>query len=236
MELSEEIDALATRTLATLEACHDYYTYTKRVWRLMQKDVGEGRTFTFRNLMTGTRVNERELAARAGLYVTSYLRSATFQQFVSCFEDFVFGLLRHWLTAFPHSLTKRQIDFGSILRARDKTAIILVIVEKELNELKYERVSDWFAYMNRLVKLDCPTNEEIEQIAEIKASRDILVHNAGLVNSLYVSKAGPRARYREGENLDLPEIYHRESWEMIRRIIREVAVAAVAKARPKLPE
>ena len=48
-----------------------------------------------------------------------------------------------------------------------------------MNELKYEPLREWFAAINRAVKLDCPTGYEIDALAEIKAARDLLEHNAG---------------------------------------------------------
>src|SRR3954451_15357341 len=70
MALADDIRNLASRTVSALNASHDYYTYTKRVWRLLSQIVKEGRTFTFRNLTTGTTVDEKVLLGRAGLYVT----------------------------------------------------------------------------------------------------------------------------------------------------------------------
>jgi hypothetical protein len=228
--LADEIRALTTRTLAALQASHDYHTYTKRVWRLFQQVVKEGRKFTFRNVATGTRVDEQALRGRAQLYVTDYLAPATFQHFVSLFEDFFFGLLRCWLAAYPSSLSRKQVEVGAVLKAPDKSAIVLAVVDRELNELKYDRLADWFAYLERLAGLGCPTADEIAGLAEIKASRDILVHNNGIANATYVSKAGTRARYHDGEELEIPEQYHRASWEVINKAVRDVSAAAIAKA------
>ena len=230
MALSDEVRALASRTLSALDASHDYYTYTKRVWRLLTEVVKEGRQFTFRNLTTGTTVDEKALLARAQLYVTEYLMSSTFQHFVSLFEDFFFDLLRCWLVAYPGSLSRKQVEFGTILKAPDMAALVLSVVEKELNDLRYERVADWFAYLDRLAKLGCPTAGEIETLAEVKASRDILVHNKGIANATYVSKAGSRARYRPGDRLELPEQYHRDSWETIKKVVQNISDAAIKKA------
>ena len=229
MALDDEIQALATRTVSALEASHDYYTYTKRVWRLLQQVVKEGRTFSFRNLTTGTRVDENVLLGRAQLYVTDYLVASSFQHFVSLFEDFVFGLLRSWLAAYPAGLSSKQIDMAAVLAAPDKGAIVLLIVDKELNDLKYKRLAEWFAYLDRLANLGCPTGDQIEQLAEIKASRDVLAHNNGIVNSTYVTKSGNRARYQNGEKLEIPEPYHRESWELIRKVVRDLSAAALGK-------
>src|SRR5438105_9283931 len=138
MALADEIQALVSRTPSALDASHDYYTYTKRVWRLLQQIVQEGRKFTFRNLTTGTRVDEQVLLGRAQLYVTDYLTSSTFQHFVSLFEDFFFGTLRCWLAAYPGSLSRKQVEMSAVLKAPDKGAIVLAVVDKELTELKYE--------------------------------------------------------------------------------------------------
>ena len=140
-------------------------------------------------------------------------------------------MLRFWLAAYPASLSKKQVEIGAVLKAPDKSAIILTVVEKELNELKYERLVDWFAYLERLANLDCPIADDVEKLAEIKASRDILVHNNGIANATYVSKAGTRARYKDGEKLEIPEHYHRASWETINKVVRDVSAASTGKVR-----
>jgi hypothetical protein len=229
MDLAKEIRELAGRTQESLNSSHDYFVHTKRVWQLMRETVNEGRRFSFQNKLTGTDVDERELVARSRRYLKTYLRSATFQHFVALFEDFFFDFLRLWLTAYPGSLSKKTLEFSTVLKAADKGAIVLHVVDKELNEIKYERVADWFAYLDKLARLDCPTPAEIVQFAEIKAARDILVHNKGVVNATYVEKSGSRARFRAGERLEMPEPYHRESWELIKKLIAEIATAALAK-------
>ncbi len=56
------------------------------------------------------------------------------------------------------------------------------------------------------------------------------VHNKGIANKSYESKAGKLARFHEGERISIPEHYHRETWELIRKIISDVSNAAIAKA------
>lgn len=230
MPLADDIRALQTRTTTELDASHDYFTFSMRVWDSMQRAVRDGARFRYNNPSTGTRVNQTQLVARSGGYIAQNLLPSTFQHFVSIFEDFVFDLLRLWLSAYPRSLSRKQLEFGVVLDAPDRAALIQRVVDRELNELKYERLADWFAYLERLVNLGRPTADEIEALSEIKASRDILVHGRGVANAIYVSKAGKRARCAAGEQLDLPERYHRESWGLIRRVSHEVAEAAIARA------
>jgi hypothetical protein len=232
MPLSDDVQALADRTLSALDATHDYYTYTKRMWRLLQQVVKEGRRFSFRNMATGTRVDEQGLFGRVPGYIADHLLSSTFQDFVSRFEDFFFDLLRLWLAAYPGSLSRKQVEMGIVLRAPDKTAIIASMIDKEVNELKYERVGDWFEYLHRLAHIQASA-AEMEKIAEIKASRDILVHNNGMANAMYVAKSGNLARFQDGERLRISETYQQESWSTIQNVIADLAAAAITKASPK---
>jgi len=231
MALSNDIRDLADRSLAELDDCHNYFTDTKAVWRLLQQQVKKkDLRFRIRNITTGKTIDQEDLPGLAQHYVTDYLLGSTFQHFVSLFESFFFDLLQLWLTYYPRSLSNRQVPFGEILDAPDKDAVTVAIVERKLNELRYERVADWFAYLDEIMRLACPASGTIEALAEIKASRDILVHNKGIVNTVYLSKAGSHARYADGERLEIPPAYHEESWRTIRSVIRELSDAAIMKA------
>jgi hypothetical protein len=230
MALSDDIKNLRDQILVDLTAAHDYYTDTKSAWRMVKKVISAGRRMTVRSTTTGTVTTQAELSLKARGYVTRQLAEATFQQFVSIFENFYFDLLRLWLTAYPRSLGKKTVDFKTILELPDKDAITGFVVGKELNEVLYERPSEWFAYLEDKAKLGCPTANEIDRIAEAKASRDVLVHNKGVANKTYESKAGNLARFHDGERIDITEPYHRETWELIRKIVTDVSDAAIAKA------
>jgi hypothetical protein len=49
------------------------------------------------------------------------------------------------------------------------------------------------------------------------------------VNPIYLAKAGGKARFQDGERLELPEQYHRTSWELVKTVVRNLGTAA-AKA------
>ena len=229
MAVSDGIQALRDQVLADLAAAHDYYTDTKTAWRLVHKVIAAGHTITIRNMTTGTVTTQVELAAKARGYVAVQLTEATFQQFISVFENFYFDLLRIWLTAYPKSLGKKMVEFKTILELPDKDAITGLVVRKELNEVLYERPTEWFTYLEDKAKLGCPTADEIEHIAEAKASRDVVVHNKGIANKTYESKAGNLARFHEGDRISIPEHYHRATWELIRKVVSDVSNAAIAK-------
>lgn len=229
MALADELKTLGDRVLAELDAAHDYYVDTKVAWNIVGETVTQGRNFINRNAATGTTTDQTELVEKSREYVKR-LAEATFQQFVSIFESFFLDLTRLWLMAYPQSLSGKKVDFQSVLDAPDKDAIKLLVINKELNDVTYDRPSGWFKYLDDKAKLGCPTADEIERIAEIKAARDVLVHNRGVANKTYEAKAGNLARFRDGQRIDISEPYHRECWELFRKVTADMADAALGKS------
>jgi hypothetical protein len=230
MGLANDIESLRDRVLADLSAAHDYYADTQIAWRIVHNAVQVGAKFTHRNRATRTVSTQADLAAKARGYVKVQLAEATFLQFMSIFEDFFFDLCRLWLLSYPQNLFGRKVDFKAIWESPDKDALALLVVNKELNEVLYERPTGWFAYLEDKVKLGCPTADEIDRIAEAKASRDVLVHNRGIAGKTYELKAGTLARCKEGTRIDISERYHRATWELLRKVVADISNASIAKA------
>ena len=231
MALADEIASLRDRVLADLNTAHDYYTDTKIAWNIVSRAIAEGRTFSIRNMTTGTVTTHAELAGKSRGYVAEQLTEATFQQFIAIFENFFFDHMRLWLMAYPKNLSGKKVDFEDVLDAPDKDAITSQVVARELNEILYKRPAEWFRYLEDKAKLGFPTPDEIAKIAEAKASRDVLVHNRRMASMTYESKAGKLARYKDGQQIDIPEHYHRETWELIRKVVTDLANAAIAKVQ-----
>jgi hypothetical protein len=230
MPLSADIAALRDQVLGDLAAAHDYYTHTKEAWRAVQLYAASGAAVEFLNSHTGTTVSAADLPARAQFYVTEYLASATFLQFVSLFEDFLLGLIRLWLRAFPQRLEKRTVRAAVVFGAKDIEEVREQVIQQQVLDLAYRSLPDWFAFLSGLVNLNHPGKDEVERLAEIKASRDVLVHNRGVANAIYVERAGARKRFAAGAKLEIQEPYHLECWGLVRKVVSEVAADALAKA------
>ena len=229
MLVIQRFQALRDRALNELSAAHDYYVDTKMAWRIVQEVIREGRVFTIRNMTTGSITQELQLATKARDYVTEDLAKSTFQQFVSIFEYFVFDFLRCWLVAYPQSLNSRTLPFKDVLDSSDKEEITLLVVNKELNEIAYDRPREWFAYLESRARLGCPSPREIELIGEAKACRDVLTHNRGIANKIYETKAGDAKRFCSGERLEISEQYHGDTWELFRKVISDLTTAVEVK-------
>lgn len=229
MDLDGKIQGLRDRVLMELNVAHDYYLDTSIAWILVEKMVESGYKFTIRNRATGSVTSQADLVSKAIGYVDKQLAEATFLQFVSHFEIFIIDLLRLWLVEYPRSLSNKNVLFKQVLDAPDKDAIVVLMVEKEINELLYERPTAWFDYLEEKLKLDRPRADVIERIAEAKATRDVIVHNRAIVNKIYEFKSGRFARFKNGDSIEIDEEYHRETWNLIRDIVDEISRAAIRK-------
>lgn len=240
MQLSERITELRDASLSALDDTHDFFAHTKALWRLAQVESKRGKRFTFRNRVTGTTVTHEDLPTLAQKYVTQYMASATLQQLISRFEEFVFAFLREYYCAFPRSLSAKELTLQAVLDHPSTSDVVLTVVERHLRELAYEGLQDWFAAVERIAAIGCPDSATIDRLKEAKASRDVLVHNNGIANPLYVDRSGLAARFKPGEALDVSEGYLRETHERLRDTINNMADAAIAKlskrTKPKTRE
>ena len=107
------------------------------------------------------------LIALAPHYIRIYLATFTFRQFVSVFEDFIFNFLHRILLHNPWQFAKSQMEFEVVLKAADRDEILSGMIHKQLNELKYESLREWFAALEKAVGLGCPSEDEMDTLAEI---------------------------------------------------------------------
>lgn len=229
MSIADDLQTIAERSNRDLDSAHDFFVHSQTVWQSFQLLVSSGHTISTVNAVTGTAIDEAGLLRLAPHYAHHYLATFTFRQFVATFESFFFAFFHRLLQHNPWSYGKSQLDLDTVLKARDRDEVIAGVLLKQLNELKYGKIRDWFDALNKAVKLDCPADDDVDALTEIKATRDILEHNAGVVNDLYLRKAGKRARYVAGERIEINEEYHLASWLLIKKVVADLTAAAVSR-------
>ncbi len=166
-------------------------------------------------------INPYELPHRLEQAKNSYLLLLVHQQQVAIFENSFFDILRTLFIDQPLRLPnkQRQIEYSIIINAQDKDEIIFALIEKEINEIKYKNVKDWFKYLENLVSKYKITDSDLGRIAEAKATRDLFAHNAGIVNEIYLQKAGNFARFKIGESVSVEGDYMRDTWVVFSRVL-----------------
>jgi hypothetical protein len=230
MPLRSDVEAVRDRSLDALVEAHDHLEFSRQLWRdVLATTRRPGQPLVLSNPVTGSRATGAALLAVVAASLNSYLPSASIQQFVSVAETFLADLVRLWVTAYPFHF-RTPVDVQTIITAPDKAAILEAMADVYVGSLAYKTPREWFKQLNAIVALGVPTDAQIDAFAELKATRDVFVHNRGMANETYVRKAGVLARASDGQPIDLPDPYVHQAWRLCQSIVTDVGTAAAARA------
>jgi hypothetical protein len=251
MPLPEDIRGLADEILRRLRESHDFYVHTLQAWRVVQQLALMGHPVGLVDTATGQHLPPSDLDTMAQRYVTVHLPESVFKGLSGLLEDWVLGLTRLWLKAHPEDLDldydsstgrtrkKKQeevrIALSQVLHSPDRDAILSAEIERVVRELTYERPDKWFRYLERRLSLGCPDERQKAALYEIKAARDVMEHNRGVVNRDYFNKAGATARYSEGQLVQVDEPYLLACFTLLREVVEAMVAAAVPVASGLAP-
>jgi hypothetical protein len=252
MPLSIDIRSLADQIVNRLDEAREFYVHSRQAWRLVQQLARKGRPVGIVDLATKRQLPTGDLESRAQKYVTVQLAESTFRELSSLLEDWILGLIQLWLTAYPEDIDlsfdpatgKRrgkkqeevQIPLSRLLHLRDCGAVLDGVIERIVRDLTYERPEKWFQYIDNRLHFGCPDTNQRTRLYEMKAARDCLEHNRGVINQDYLNKARTAARYAEGEHIQIDEPYLMGCFALLRDVTVSMAGAAVGIASgPKPP-
>lgn len=134
-------------------------------------------------------------------------------QIVTIIECLLNDLLFEVILKCPEKIDKKQIEVKRILKANSFEELKRDIIYSVVNELSYRSPQEYarefekYAFINLL---ECPA---YQRYIEVKATRDVLIHNKGIANRIYVSKSGMFARVNSGVEMPVDDIYFMESYE-----------------------
>jgi hypothetical protein len=104
MPLSDDIRSLADQVLVRVDEAREFYVHSRQAWRLVQQLARKGRPVGIVDLATKRHLPTGDLESRAQKYVTVQLAESTFRELSSLLEDWILGLIRLWLTAYPEDM------------------------------------------------------------------------------------------------------------------------------------
>ncbi|HYC50109.1 MAG TPA: hypothetical protein VEB19_03270 [Gemmatimonadaceae bacterium] len=135
-------------------------------------------------------------------------------QFVTIVDAMLSDVLRAVVSRYPHKLGgKRTVTVQAVLESGSLEEVHLRATDSLINELSYKSPSEFADTFEELVGvnlLECPS---FHRYVEIKASRDIFIHNRGIANAVYARKAGSHLRVQVGSVLPADSQYLLESYE-----------------------
>ncbi len=99
-----------------------------------------------------------------------------------------------------------KLDYDIVIDCADYSQVLDRIVSKYIETLEYSKPSDQLEYIKKLLSIEI--DEDLwNSWVEIKASRDLIVHNNCIINKVYLDKAGDRARGDAGKIIKVDEAY-----------------------------
>ena len=142
---------------------------------------------------------------------------------VSALEIMISDILTYYLKSFPQKLkgksftvTKQNLFSHSPLESQIKTTI---------HDLSYTGIDSQIHYLCSTLSIGKVPNldEYISAIVEIKATRNLLLHNDLVVNEAYIESAGAKRRSsEEGGHLHIDTQYFLNSIESVHQFINAI--------------
>lgn len=135
-------------------------------------------------------------------------------QLVTIVETLLGDVVRAVVARYPHKLGgKRTLSIQTVLEATSLEEVHLRATDTLLNELTYKSPAEFAESIEPLLSLNLLECPAFHRYVEIKATRDIFIHNRGFANDVYVRKAGSHVRVNSGMKLPVDIQYFLESYE-----------------------
>ena len=158
--------------------------------------------------------NSTELSALLKRFANEELFENLLVTAVSRFEFYLADVLGEYLRRSPEKLLRgpkggdsaRSVPLQSVLESASLAELYEELIEQRIQAIFYAEPKEYCAYFNAISELGL-TEKDFEQFFEVKATRDLVVHNSLLVNELYKKKAGALSRGDIGDRLKVKKDY-----------------------------
>lgn len=140
---------------------------------------------------------------------------------VSRTEAFIQDCIAIATVAFPGKLSllteKSGIPLDLFLENESREDVINRFVALKCEALMFAKPSEYIEKLTKVLAIPLDVGL-VSDFLEIKASRDIIIHNNGRINKLYVEKAGEKARGTIGHELTVDHAYFRHVIVKLKRL------------------
>lgn len=169
--------------------------------------------------------SDKELKNIFGRFIYKELYENIIVTAVSQFEAYLFEVLHIVISTYPKKLTlsikgveiSRDIPLDLLLNANNLNDIMDKVIERRLNEASYASPKEYLEYLGKIIGIDTKDPAFLDYI-EIKATRDLIIHNSGVINEIYISKSGPQKRGDIGQTILIDAMYFDHCMATLKRL------------------
>ena len=123
---------------------------------------------------------------------------------------------------------KGGIPFELFLKHDDKNDILRSYVTVLCSNLLFSKPNEYMDKFCKLLSISLDI-DIINQYIESKASRDIIIHNTGKINKLYIEKSGKYSRGEEGDELIIDLKYFKKTVILAKKLSGSIQAKVEAK-------
>jgi hypothetical protein len=132
-------------------------------------------------------------------------------------EDHIASYIRIILRAYPDRLIRgssggeslKSVPLIDFIR-KDRKDLINSLIQDSINSIMREQPRNYLKYLGQVIGRPL-AKEAIDQFCEVCATRDLIVHCQGKINSVYIDKARKLARGSLGDFAVVDEKYFKSS-------------------------
>ena len=169
----------------------------------------------------GLSVIAREAGAQTDL--ADVVRHGLFVLAVARVETMLTDTLKYYLKVIPQKIDKDNLAVSKDDLLAHQFDLVEVQIEKLLHTLAYKAIDDILLYFFETLSLTGKAADLAAPLREIKATRNILMHNNLVCNSAYLDLAGKQARTRRaGEVLKITAPYLADSVAVLSSFVSDV--------------
>jgi hypothetical protein len=133
----------------------------------------------------------------------------SFVYLIALFDAFLADVFTEVVRVHPGILksSKKQISYDRLLEFGSFEALVEFIASREINEVSYKSIKDQAEYYRDRfgVALE-ESGVLVSELVELRATRNLLIHNNGLVNHIYLEQLAS-STYKLGDEVQVDASY-----------------------------
>jgi len=147
------------------------------------------------------------------------LMDMAFIYLVALFDAYLVDVFTAVLIHRPETLkSKKQLTYEKIIELNVEGNLISYLARREVNQLSYRSIAEQAEYYKSKFNVNlADSGVDIKTLTKIRAIRNLLVHNNGVVNSTFMN-AVKHSEYQLRERIVITAEYWEECWQQLRTV------------------
>lgn len=222
--IKNHIDVIASNYFKSTSLLFDTVTFFNISVECVYTDKNEKLIASY-NKLKNTFSNHAicENSNPADSLLLKHMPSLCFSSLVSAFENYLIEMLVLTLTNFPKKIAKETIDMDKLIELT-KEEIILYKANEYINKIMYKSPKDYLKSLSSLLSLnEQDIASDFNHYIEIKARRDLGVHNNWRKNEIYERKVAEAGIKTPNVETLMPDLYYfKDSFYTCSKLVKEI--------------